>query len=423
MSTHEIVCPNCKTAFTIDEAGYADLLLQVRNQEFESEIHRRLEEAAAKTKVELELAKTQAAAESNAEIEKLKTAVAKAEADAKTKEAALKAEVDRAATEKKLAVIEALAAVEKERDKAVTDLKLKEAEQKIVESTLKESHQLEKRNLEAEIARLADFRAKQSTKMVGETLEQHCEIEFNRIRATAFPNAHFEKDNDAKSGSKGDYIYREYSETGAEILTIMFEMKNESDATATKKKNEDFFKELDKDRNEKGCEFAVLVSLLEADNDLYNDGIVNVSHKFPKMYVIRPQFFISLISLMRQFALNALDAKNQVAVMKAETVDVTNFEAKFNEFRAGFDRNYDLAARQYEDAIDRIDKAIKELEKVKEALRKSEDNLRLANNKAQDITIKKLTTGNPTMKAKFDEARANAPIEGEEVVHEDEADE
>ena len=197
-------------------------------------------------------------------------------------------------------------------------------------------------------------------------------------------------------------------------------MKNESDTTATKKKNEDFFKELDKDRNEKGCEFAVLVSLLEADNDLYNDGIVNVSHKYPKMYVIRPQFFIPLISLMRQFALNALEAKNQVAIMKAETVDVTNFEAKLNEFRAGFGRNYDLAARQYEEAIERIDKSIKELEKVKEALRKSEDNLRLANNKAQDITVKKLTSGNPTMKAKFDEARANAPIEGEVVDHQDE---
>lgn len=420
MSTHEIVCPNCKTAFTIDEAGYADLLLQVRNQEFESEIHRRLEEAAAKTKVELELVKEKAVTESKLELEKLKAQIAKSEADAKAKAADLQAQLDRAATEKKLAVVEALAAVEKERDKAVTDLKLKEAEQKIVESSLKESHQLEKRNLEAEIARLADFRARQSTKMVGETLEQHCEIEFNRIRATAFPNAHFEKDNDAKSGSKGDYIYREFSDTGAEILTIMFEMKNESDTTATKKKNEDFFKELDKDRNEKGCEFAVLVSLLEADNDLYNDGIVNVSHKYPKMYVIRPQFFIPLISLMRQFALNALEAKNQVAIMKAETVDVTNFEAKLNEFRAGFGRNYDLAARQYEEAIERIDKSIKELEKVKEALRKSEDNLRLANNKAQDITVKKLTSGNPTMKAKFDEARANAPIEGEVVDHQDE---
>ena len=412
MSTHEIVCPNCKTAFTVDEAGYADLLLQVRTQEFDAEIHRRLEEAEARAKAELELVKTRAETDAKVELEKLKAQVVSAEGK-------LKVELDRVNSEKQLAVLEAKSELEKKLEKALSELRIKEAEQKNQENSLRELHRQQLMFKEEQISQLKDFRAKQSTKMVGETLEQHCEIEFNRIRATAFPNAHFGKDNDAKSGSKGDYIYREFSDSGAEILTIMFEMKNESDATATKKKNEDFFKELDKDRNEKGCEYAVLVSLLEADNDLYNDGIVNVSHKYPKMYVIRPQFFIALISLMRTFALNALDAKNEVAIMKAQSVDVTKFETKLDDFKVAFSRNYDLASRQYRDAIASIDKSIKDLEDVKESLRKSEDNLRLANNKAQDISIKKLTSGNPTMKAKFDEAAAAAPIEGEEVDHDE----
>lgn len=256
-----------------------------------------------------------------------------------------------------------------------------------------------------EINRLKDFKQKLSTKMVGESLEQHCEIEFNRLRPTAFQNAYFEKDNDASSGTKGDFIYKETDGDGNEIISIMFEMKNENDETATKKKNEDFLAKLDKDRNAKSCEYAVLVSLLESENEYYNNGIVDVSHKYPKMYVIRPQFFIPIITLLRNAAMNSLKYKQELNLMKNQNIDITNFEEKIDAFRKGFAYNYDLASRKFKTAIDEIDKTIKHLQKTKEALLSSENNLRLANNKADDLTIKKLTHGNPTMKAKFDEAR------------------
>ena len=270
---------------------------------------------------------------------------------------------------------------------------------------MKERYEIQIKDRDDAIERLKDMKAKLSTKMIGETLEQHCETEFNRIRATAFPRAYFEKDNDASSGSKGDYIFRDMNESNIEIVSIMFEMKNESDTTATKKRNEDFFKELDKDRNEKGCEYAILVSLLESDNELYNSGIVDVSHRYPKMYVIRPQFFISMITLLRNASMKSLEYKTELAVVKAQNIDITNFEENLEKFKEGFGRNYDLASRKFQTAIDEIDKSINHLQKTKDALLGVNNNLRLANDKAQDVTIKKLTRGNPTMAAKFDELR------------------
>ena len=308
---------------------------------------------------------------------------------------------------KKLALREALGNVEKERDDLRRDLEAKDAEQKLLASSLKEKYETQIRDRDDAIERLKDMKARLSTKMVGETLEQHCEIEFNKIRATAFPRAYFEKDNDAKRGSKGDYIFRDVDDSGAEFVSVMFEMKNESDTTATKKKNEDFFKELDKDRSEKGCEYAVLVSLLEPDNELYNTGIVDVSHRYPKMYVIRPQFFIPMITLLRNAAQNSLQYKSELARVREQNIDITNFEAELDEFRSGFARNYNLASRKFKTAIEEIDKTIDHLQKTKEALLGSENNLRLANNKADDLTIKKLTRGNPTMAAKFEELKAS----------------
>ncbi|MFA7257049.1 MAG: DUF2130 domain-containing protein [Kiritimatiellales bacterium] len=318
---------------------------------------------------------------------------------------ALKSKLDAGDVAKQLAVTQALSAVEKERDKLANALKQSELEKQLAEKALKDKYETQIKDRDDAIERLRDMKARLSTKMVGETLEQHCETEFNRIRATAFPRAYFEKDNDASTGSKGDYIFRDMDEAGTEIVSIMFEMKNENDGTATKKKNEDFLKELDKDRAEKGCEYAVLVSMLEPDSELYNTGIVDVFHRYPKMYVVRPQFFIPIITLLRNAAMKSLEYKTELALVKAQNIDVTHFEADLEAFKSGFARNYDLASRKFQTAIDEIDKTITHLQKTKEALLGSENNLRLANDKAQDVTVKKLTRGNPTMAAKFAELK------------------
>jgi len=324
--------------------------------------------------------------------------------------AQIKAQLDNAELQKKLSITEAVQKIEKERDAYANEIKTKELEKQNIESTLKQQFATELQNREAiikykdeEIARVKDMKSRLSTKMVGETLELHCENEFNRLRPTAFPKAYFEKDNDARNGSKGDYIYRETDDNGIEIISIMFEMKNESDATATKKRNEDFLKELDKDRTDKKCEYAILVSALESESELYNAGIVDVSYRFPKMFVVRPQNFISIITLLRNAAMNSLQYKSELALVRSQNIDITNFEEKMNKFKEGFAKNYDLASRKFRDAIDGIEKTIKELEKTKAALLSSENNLRLANEKTEELTIKKLTNGNPTMRAKFDE--------------------
>jgi len=322
----------------------------------------------------------------------------------------MKSIIQNAETEKKLAVSEAIKKIEKERDNLTNDLKIKETEKELHERSIKEqfTNKLIVKDetikmKDGEIDRLKDFKQKLSTKMVGETLEQHCEVEFNKLRATAFQNAHFEKDNDSSGGSKGDFIYKETDEAENELISIMFEMKNENDETATKKRNEDFFAKLDKDRKEKDCEYAVLVSLLESENEFYNTGIADVSHKFEKMYVVRPQFFIPIITLLRNAAMNSMVYKAELNLMRNQNIDITNFEEKVNVFKKGFAHNFDLASRKFNTAIDEIDKTISHLQKTKDALLSSENNLRLANNKADDLTIKKLTRGNPTMKAKFDE--------------------
>ena len=389
---NEIKCPHCGEAFTIDEAGYADILSQVKTKEFEKELHERLQEADRLKKAEIELAEQKA-------VEKVKDEVAKKDASL----AELKARLDAAETERKLAVQEALSKVEKERDQLKSNLEMAETKAQLEAKSLTELYATQIKDRDDAIERLKDMKAKLSTKMVGETLEQHCEIEFEKLRQTAFRNAQFGKDNDAKSGSKGDYIFRDFDDADNEVVSIMFEMKNESDTTATKKKNVDFLKELDKDRNEKGCEYAVLVSLLEEDNELYNTGIVDVSHLYPKMYVVRPQFFIPIITLLRNSSENALQYKAELALVKAQNIDITNFEDELNEFKVGFSRNYTLASDQFAKAIDQIDKSIAAMNKVKEELEKSARNLRLANDKAQDVTIKKLTKGNPTMEQKFKE--------------------
>lgn len=464
---HEIRCPHCGKTFTIDEAGYADIGKQVRDSEFERQLHERLDLADQDKQRALELAEAKAAgdlqraaAAKDAEIQELKSrldagdiqqklavtqalasvekerdslagelektkeeklsAVELAEAKLKTelqkttsaKDAEiqeLKSRLDSTEVSQKLAITDAVRAVEKERDELKSGLEKAELEKQLAEKSLKEKYETQIKDRDEAIERLRDMKAKLSTKMVGETLEQHCEIEFSRIRASFFPRAYFEKDNDARAGSKGDYIFRDADESGTEIISIMFEMKNENDTTATKKKNEDFLKELDKDRNEKDCEYAILVSLLEPESDLYNTGIVDVSYRYPKMYVIRPQFFIQMITLLRDAALSALTYKNELALVKAQNVDISNFENELDSFKAAFGKNYDLAARRFHTAIDEIDKSIDRLQKAKEALLGSERNLRLANDKAQDVTIKKLTRGNPTMAAKFAELEHTEP--------------
>ncbi len=411
---NEVICPHCKKAFKVDEAGFADILKQVRDHEFEQELLERvrllekdkesavkLAEANVKNDLQAQVAQKEAKiAEVKAE-QALALSQLQSKKDVELSE--LKARLQSAETEKKLAVTEAVNAVEKQRDELANKLENKDTEKQLLESSLKDKYETELKSKDEMIAYYKDMKAKLSTKMVGETLEQHCETEFNRLRATAFPRAYFEKDNDAKSGSKGDYIYREADDAGNEIISIMFEMKNEGDETATKKRNEDFLKELDKDRAEKKCEYAILVSLLEADSELYNSGIVDVSHRHPKTYVIRPQFFIPMITLLRNAALNSLKYKSELALVKAQNVDITNFEENMNTFKEGFARNYDLASRKFKTAIDEIDKIIDHLQKTKDALLSSENNLRLANNKAEDLTIKRLTRGNPTMAAKFAE--------------------
>ncbi len=466
METGKIKCPECGKVFSLDDAGYANILKQVRDSDFDQQLQQRLELAEADKLNAVALAKEKAggalqkaAAVKDAEILELKAKLdagevaqelavtqalnsvekerdvlvnelKQAKQDGKTasmlaetklskelQETAakknaeiqsLKAKLDANEVAQKLAITEAVNGVEKERDELKNGLQQAELEKQLAETSLKDKYETQIKDRDDAIERLRDMKARLSTKMVGETLEQHCETEFNRIRSTAFPRAYFEKDNDASTGSKGDYIFRDLDEAGTEIVSIMFEMKNENDTTATKKKNEDFLKELDKDRAEKGCEYAVLVSLLEPDSELYNTGIVDVFHRYPKMYVVRPQFFIPMITLLRNAAMNSLEYKTELALVKAQNVDVTNFEEKLDVFKTGFARNYDLASRKFQTAIDEIDKTITHLQKTKEALLGSENNLRLANDKAQDVTVKKLTRGNPTMAAKFEELKENA---------------
>ena len=388
---HEINCPHCNKAFKIDEAGYADILKQVRDSEFNLQLHERLELAEREKINAVELAKEKAGNE-----------MQKATATKDTEIQKLKARLDAGDVTQRLAITDALKTVEKERDKLANDLDRSKLEKALAETSLRDIYDTRIKDRDQEIERLRDMKARLSTKMVGESLEQHCETEFNRIRATAFPKAYFEKDNDSRTGSKGDYIFRDSDDKGIESLSIMFEMKNENDETATKKKNEDFFKELDKDRNEKKCEYAILVSLLEPDSELYNSGIVDVGHRYKKMYVIRPQFFIPIITLLRNAAQNSLKYKAELAVIRAQNVDITNFENELDMFRSGFARNYELASKKFNTAISEIDKTIKHLQKTKDALLGSENNLRLARNKADELTVKRLTKNNPTMAVKFD---------------------
>lgn len=460
---HDIICPHCSKAFKIDESGYADILRQVRDREFDKQLHERLEMAEREKQTALKLARSEAAsqlqraaAEKDAQIQaleaqlqasgkdqqlaveqarhaaekerdelarqlaqqqqaqkaaaqlaeaRLASALQQAAAESAAQIQELKARLQKADAAHELNIAKAVSEMQQERDALKSQLEQAEMAKKLSEQSLKERYEIQLKDRDAAIERLRDMKARLSTKMVGETLEQHCETEFNRLRATAFARAYFEKDNDASGGSKGDFIFREQDESGAEIVSIMFEMKNENETTATKKKNEDFLKELDRDRNEKKCEYAVLVSLLEPDSELYNGGIVDVSHRFPKMYVIRPQFFIPMITLLRNAALNAAQYKAELALVKAQNVDITNFENQLEAFKTAFGKNYDLASRRFQTAIDEIDKSIDHLQKTRDALLGADRNLRLANDKAQDVTIKKLTRGNPTMKARFDELK------------------
>ncbi len=406
---NEIICPNCKKAFKIDEAGFADIVKQIRDHQFEEELQNRLTLAEKEKQNAVTIAEAKARETLIEQLAQKDVELSQKLSQKENDLLQLQAKLDGIETEKKLAVNEATQKIEKERDALLNEVKTKELEKQNLESSLKQQFATELQSKEAiikykddEIARVKEMKARLSTKMVGETLEQHCETEFNKLRATAFQKAYFEKDNDARSGSKGDYIYRENDEHGNEIISIMFEMKNEGDETATKKKNEDFFKELDKDRNEKKCEYAVLVSMLEGESEYYNTGIVDVSHRFPKMYVVRPQFFIPIITLLRNAAMNSLQYKAELALVRNQNIDITNFEEKINQFKEGFARNYDLASRKFQTAIEEIDKTILHLQKTKEALLSSDNNLRLANQKAEDLTIKKLTYGNPTMKTMFD---------------------
>ena len=461
---HEIICPHCEKAFKIDEAGYADILKQVRDSDFDQQLHERLalaeqekinavqlaeanianelQKKAAKKDAEIselkgklesselsrELAVTQALTAIEKERDSLAVELQQAKKDkqsavdlAQAKMAnelqmnasalkadieALKAQLSAAETAKKLAINEAVSAVEKERDGMKNDLARSELEKQLAENSLKDKYETQLKDRDEAIERLRDMKARLSTKMVGETLEQHCETEFNRIRATAFPRAYFEKDNDASSGSKGDYIFRDVDDSETELVSIMFEMKNENDATATKKKNEEFLKELDKDRNEKQCEYAVLVSLLEPDSELYNTGIVDVSHRYPKMYVVRPQFFIPMITLLRNASMNSLKYKSELALVRAQNIDITNFESDLDIFKSGIARNVELASKRFQTAIDEIDKSIDHLKKTRDALEGADRNLRIANDKSQDVTIKKLTRNNPTMAAKFSDLKS-----------------
>ena len=468
---HEIICPHCNKAFKIDDTGYADILKQVRDDDFEKQLHNRLELAEQDKRNAIELAQARITNElqittsaKDSEIQELKAKIeanevlrrlavtealsavekerdtllyalenARRDQDAASKlaEAKLASELQKAASIKdaetqilkvridageltqKLAVTEAVSAIEKEREVLKNGLARVELEKQLAESALKDKYETQLKDRDEAIERLRDMKAKLSTKMIGETLEQHCATEFDRIRATAFPRAYFEKDNDARDGSKGDFIFRDMDDAGSEIVSIMFEMKNENDETTTKKRNEDFLKELDKDRSAKGCEYAVLVSLLEPESELYNTGIIDVSHRYPKMYVVRPQFFIPIITLLRNAAINSLKYRTELALVKAQNADITDFESQLDDFKNAFGRNWRLASDGFEEAVKRIDEAIKDLEKTKEALHKSANNLRLANDKAEDLTVKRLTRGNPTMVAKFAELKQTDRSEDE----------
>ena len=417
---NEIICPNCKKAFKVDEAGFADILKQVRDHQFEEELQARLHLAEKEKVNAIKLAEANLKNALQEELTKKdnELAVLRAEssnelakklAEKQLEISEMQSRIQSAELQKKLEVSEALKAIEKERDSLANDLKTKETEKQLLEKSLYEKFSVALKTKDdiiklkdEEITLRKDMKQKLSTKMLGETLEIHCETEFNKLRATGFKNAYFEKDNDSRGGTKGDYIYRETDDAGNEIVSIMFEMKNENDETATKKRNEDFFTKLDKDRKEKGCEYAVLVSLLESDNDFYNMGIADVSHKHEKMYVVRPQFFIPIITLLRNAAMNSMQYKAELNLMRNQNLDITHFEEKISTFKEGFARNYELASRQFGTAITEIDKSIVHLNKIKDALTSSERNLRLANDKADDLTIKKLTHNNPTMKAKFD---------------------
>lgn len=387
---NEIICPHCNKAFKVDEAGYANILKQVHDREFENQLNERLNQVKKDQLSALKLA----AKDTESAIQAIKSAkdieIERLLSQIREKDSSVKATVDQAVRK-----------IESERDTLQNDLKNAHLEKQNSENLLKDKYKTQIRDRDDAIERLKDMKAKLSTKMVGETLEQHCEIEFNKLRSTAFQTAFFEKDNDAREGSKGDYIFKDHDENGTEIVSIMFEMKNETDTTTTKRKNEDFLKELNKDRNEKRCEYAVLVSLIEPDNELYNSGIVDVFHRHPKMYVIRPQFFIPMITLLRNAALQALKYKTELAQIKEQNIDVTNFETELDTFKVAFGKNFELASKKFSTAIDEIDKSISHLQKTKDALLSTDRNLRLANNKAQDVTIKRLTRNNPTMAAKF----------------------
>ncbi len=395
----EIRCPKCGEVFQVDESGYAAIVKQVRDREFAQEVKQREEQLAADKESAVRLTKMEVRSSYQEELTRRDAQIAE-----------LKAQLTARETEKRLAVSEARQSAEKEssaqRERIIrlsSELESEKQTAQLRENTLREGYEEKLRQRNEEIARIRDFKARQSTKMIGESLEQHCEAEFNRLRAAGFRHAYFEKDNDARQGSKGDFIFREKDEDGTEFISIMFEMKNEMEETATKHKNEDFFKELDKDRREKNCEYAVLVSLLEADSELYNTGIVDVSHRYPKMYVVRPQFFIPIITLLRNAALNSLQYRRELAEVRSQNLDIAHFEEDMNDFKERFSRNYRLASERFHKAIDEIDKTIEHLQKTREALLSSENNLRLANNKAEELSIKKLTRNNPTMAQKFAE--------------------
>ena len=413
--SHEIKCPHCSETFSLDDAGYAEIQNQVRTKEFEQALEQRAAELELRRQNDLRLAEVEANAKLQQAVNDKQRELAELTSKADKQMAQLKAELASFELQKEIALRDATSAIETERNNLAstleTERRLKVLELEQLRTSLEERmrSEVERKNDEIRmkddaIDRLKDFKTKLSTKMVGESLEEHCKMEFDRIRPTAFnKNVYFEKDNDASSGTKGDFIYREFDDENVEIISIMFEMKNEQDTTATKKKNEDFFKKLDEDRTKKGCEYAVLVSLLESDNELYNSGIVDVSYRFPKMYVVRPQAFLTIITLLRNAAMNSLQFKTELAQVRAQNIDITNFENRLNEFKAGFTMNYDRASKHLITAVEGIDKTIKQLQKIRDGLVLSEDNLRLANEKAGDITVKKLTKGNPTMTEMFEQ--------------------
>ena len=428
---NEINCPSCGKVFKIDETVYANILKQIRDKEFEDQLKESLALAEKEKVTALELAKQKSqndlkeySSDKEKKIQELQSKLINADIEKKLAISEAKNSIEKERNDlaykikelkessiqeskkneisQKLAISQAVNDMEKERNELKSLIHQSQLENELSEKSIVERYELKIKDRELEIQRLRDLKLRLSTKMLGETLEQHCETEFNRIRATAFPNAYFEKDNDVKSGSKGDYIFRDLNAFGTEIISIMFEMKNESDITTSKKKNEDFLKELDKDRNEKGCEYAVLVSLLEPDSELYNCGILEVSHRYPKMYIIRPQLFITIISILRNAAIKSLEYKAELAKIKSQNIDITNFENDLELFKNAFGKNYELASRRFESAIEEIDKSINHLQKTKDSLLGADRNLRLANNKLNDINIKKLTKNNPTMAEKFD---------------------